>query len=123
MKTLFGSLFSISQANSTIFLVINFLTLPPFPSSTMTHLLSTLITCGCGLLIPNLLTNLLPSSSCSASPSNSPSASLAVGAGRTILLERPKVIEAAEAAGIALVGVGDSGPEAALSLRAGTHGG
>jgi DUF1009 family protein len=48
---------------------------------------------------------------------------LAVGAGRTILLERPKVIEAAEAAGIALVGIGDSGPEAALSLRAGTHGG
>ena len=48
---------------------------------------------------------------------------LAVGAGRTILLDRPKVIEAAERAGIAIVGVGASGPDAALSTRPGTTGG
>ena len=45
---------------------------------------------------------------------------LAVGAGRTILLDRPKVLEAAERAGIAIVGVGEDGAEAAIGKRAGS---
>ena len=48
---------------------------------------------------------------------------LAVGAGRTILLDRPQVIEAAERAGIAIVGIGADGAEAAIGRRAGSTGG
>ena len=35
---------------------------------------------------------------------------IAVGAGRVILLDRPKVIEAANRAGITIVGIGADGP-------------
>ncbi len=48
---------------------------------------------------------------------------LAVGAGRAILLDRPRVLEAAEKAGIAIVGIGPNGPEASLSVKADTQGG
>ena len=43
---------------------------------------------------------------------------LAVGAGRAILLDRPRVLEAADRAGIAIVGIGPDGPEASLGRKA-----
>lgn len=48
---------------------------------------------------------------------------LAIGAGRVILIDRPLVIEAADRAKIAIVGIGADGPEAAMRHHPGASGG